>query len=142
MIIENLSENDFFTLIVFNQTSKLLVPRCTLSTKTAADVKRQVEMLSCSGTTNLYDAIKTAYDYIARNESPQTKQEFINRHVVILTDGQPTVDPPDLNDQSSKQSSYTRLMTGKQSSSMEKNTRWFMLLASRTTIWTINSCAQ
>jgi hypothetical protein len=113
IIVRNLTPHDSFTLVEFSQTASVRVGRTKVTADAADRLIRSIESLRADGNTNLYDGLKTAYDYLTKNPPPQDKEEFLNRHIVVLSDGCPSVNPP-----STYPSPYTGLMQHMQHQSL------------------------
>lgn len=94
IIAENLCETDSLTLIPFNDTATIQCPRMQMTPDNVKKLKQEGSQLKPNCSTHLYDAIDTAFKYIKVNPLPQTDEQFINRHIVVLTDGEPTQNPP------------------------------------------------
>lgn len=93
VIVENLSECDHLTIITFGSDAKVLLARHAMTPENVKLVHKTIDKIICNGMTNLYDGIKTAYSYSRRNPLMQDSKQFINRHIMVLTDGCPNIDP-------------------------------------------------
>ncbi len=91
VIVTNLSEHDSFTLITFATDAEVVIPRMKMTSENVEIVKQKLTRLECGGSTNLYDGLETTFSYLHRHPLKQTKEEFVNRHIMILSDGCPNV---------------------------------------------------
>jgi Mg-chelatase subunit ChlD len=92
VVIANLSAGaDYLTIITFASSAKVVFPRQQIHAASAKKACELVASIECDGMTNLYDALHTAYSYIKRHPLEQTAEQFINRHIMILSDGSPNV---------------------------------------------------
>ena len=112
VVLSNLSPQDHFTVIVFNQCSRVLQARTSGSHQNVTSAKQLLDKTECDGQTNLYDAIDTAYRYLELNPLKQAAHEFVNRHIIVLTDGEPTVAPKGYTD-CKESKPYTELIDKK-----------------------------
>jgi uncharacterized protein YegL len=81
-LVDILRAEDTFSLTTFSTNAEVVA-----SGKLSANqekVKRQIEQIQASGTTNLHAGLKLAYEQVARHQ----KSEWINA-VILLTDGRP-----------------------------------------------------
>jgi Mg-chelatase subunit ChlD len=96
VIMGSLSSSDFLTVITFNSEAKVLLPRCSMSNKNVERAKTALNGIVCSNQTNLYDGLKTAFSYMEFNSTNPSKEDFVNRHIMVLTDGCPNATPNQL----------------------------------------------
>ena len=94
IIAKNLSGDDFITLVTFSAQAQVVLPRRNVTPISMLEIERTIEDLDPSGNTNMYDALKVTFEYIEANPIKQRDEQFLNRHMILLTDGKPTVDLP------------------------------------------------
>jgi len=90
--IDDQSGNNNIGLITFNSRTDLLVPMDGLETN-RSELTSQIEGLDARGNTALYEALINAVDELSKNSDPSRIQA-----IVLLSDGQNTVDNYRLND--------------------------------------------
>lgn len=88
-IVNTLNKNDYLTIITFSNMGKMLVDKKNMTTENKKIVTEKIQQLKPDGGTNLWDGIKCGIDMIA-----QTQQCGHVNALFVLTDGQPTVEPP------------------------------------------------
>jgi len=89
--IGTLSSEDFLTIVTFSSSAEVALSRIPMTPDNAAKALKFLDNVTCGGYTNLMDGLKTAYTFMRMYPLPQTKEQFINRHIVVLTDGQPNL---------------------------------------------------
>ncbi len=87
MLVEQLDENDVFSLVVYDTEVNVLVPASRIAGKRKA-LQRTIERIQTGGSTALYDGVKAGGDQLL---------EFFNRQhinrVLLLSDGLANVGP-------------------------------------------------
>ncbi|XWV24552.1 hypothetical protein QJ856_gp1239 [Tupanvirus deep ocean] len=92
-IVESLNSNDYFSLISFSTNSTIHCPPIKMTAASKIFVKQEIEKLTPDGKTNLWDGLVKAFAVLNKfNETNGYK--FGNSHVLLLTDGEPNIDPP------------------------------------------------
>ncbi|MDW8172572.1 MAG: VWA domain-containing protein [Anaerolineae bacterium] len=79
-IIQDLNPQDFISVVTFNDRATVIIPATATEDKTA--LRARISMISASGSTEIYQGLKTGYDEIRKNISPR----LVN-HIILLTDG-------------------------------------------------------
>lgn len=88
-IIKTLNEHDFITIITFSNQGEKIIEEKQMTNTNKEFILTEVNKLRPNGGTNLWDGIRCALDVIYRS----TIIGCLNS-LFVLTDGQPTVEPP------------------------------------------------
>ncbi|XWV25785.1 hypothetical protein QJ857_gp1303 [Tupanvirus soda lake] len=92
-IVESLGSNDYFSLISFSTNAAIHLIPTKMSSASKMLVKQEIEKLTPDGKTNLWDGLVKAFAVLNKfNETNGYK--FGNSHILLLTDGEPNIDPP------------------------------------------------
>lgn len=86
-IIRKLKPQDYFSLVVFSDRAEVIIPA-----QSGADVKRlesRVQMIQCSGATEIFSGLETGYNELLRNARGSSSS-----HMILLTDGRTYGDEP------------------------------------------------
>jgi hypothetical protein len=92
-ILEMLNENDTVSVLTFSDYSKFLSCSLPVTEQNKKTILISLENVNPAGTTNLWDAIKSSYSFLFKNNCLKSKQDFVNNHIMVLTDGEPNVTP-------------------------------------------------
>lgn len=87
-ILTILTEHDRFSIVTFNQSSLVLLPLCYMTPENKILALDRLSSLNASGSTNLWSGLKSSLDLF-----PNVTPNRIST-VFVLTDGEPTDDPP------------------------------------------------
>ncbi|MDX2141070.1 MAG: DnaJ domain-containing protein [Chloroflexota bacterium] len=79
-IIDQLGEQDIFSLVAFNDRAELVIPATTVTDKAA--LKARVSMMTASGGTEIFQGLEAGITEIRKFLAPR----LIN-HIILLTDG-------------------------------------------------------
>jgi Ca-activated chloride channel family protein len=79
-IIDQLTEQDTLSVVVFNDREEIIIPATYVSNKAA--LKAKVSMISASGGTEIFKGLSAGVDQNRRRLAPK----LVN-HVILLTDG-------------------------------------------------------
>ncbi|EAR92685.1 von willebrand factor type A (vWA) domain was originally protein (macronuclear) [Tetrahymena thermophila SB210] len=88
-IVQNLDEGDEFSMVTFSDNSKLV---CNYQQMTESNIKSSVDLINqCQpdASTNIWAGIEQGLEQM-QNDSNKNK----NQQLIVLTDGQPNVNPP------------------------------------------------
>lgn len=69
--------------------ANVLVQRTPVSKVAAEAIRLRLDDIQPDGYTNLWDGIKTAFTYLKSKPLVLDAAQFINRHIIVLTDGAP-----------------------------------------------------
>lgn len=89
VIIESLVAGDQIMIITFSSKTNTIVPLTKIGSVEKEAIIRKVDSLDAEGQTNLYDAVRDSIRQIlpySSSANPAT--------IIMLTDGEPTVNPP------------------------------------------------
>jgi len=79
-IIDQMSENDILSLIVFNDRASVIIPATRVEDKAA--LRARVSMIRASGGTEIYQGLEAGY-----KESKTYLSPMMINHIILLTDG-------------------------------------------------------
>lgn len=88
-IVETLNENDCFSVVTFSNQGNVLIEKQKITVVNKQTILNKIKNLKPYGGTNLWDGVKCAIDIIS-----QTQHTGHINSLFLLTDGQPTVEPP------------------------------------------------
>jgi Ca-activated chloride channel family protein len=83
-VVDRLSDNDYFSLVVFNEEPLSLIQSVQCTTEEKDKIKEIIKGVSIGGGTNISDALKEALNLLKRKLSSETVSSMI-----LLSDGQP-----------------------------------------------------
>lgn len=86
-----MGDNDEMAVIPFNNAARVAVPLTKTTTPNKNIIKNAVKGLRASGTTNIWDGLKTSLELLKQNFR---RVQGRNVFVVLLTDGEPNLNPP------------------------------------------------
>jgi uncharacterized protein YegL len=87
-IKEVMNEFDRLSIVTFADNAAVILPLTRMTAIGKRDVERTLSTLVASGTTNLWDGLKTGMDVLPQDTICN------NSFVVVLTDGVPSMEPP------------------------------------------------
>jgi Mg-chelatase subunit ChlD len=106
VIIESLRPGDRLGLIAFSDSAFELAPIRQINSDYDKQIlTRALDRYSASGSTNIYDAMIKAITTLSRSIQPGEPAS-----VFLLTDGEPTINPPDLRNQGVTRSTLDTVM--------------------------------
>ena len=85
-VVDRLSDNDYFSLVVFDEAPLSLIQSVQCTAEEKDKIKEIIMGVGISGGTNISDALKEALDLLRRKLSSETVSSMI-----LLSDGQPNV---------------------------------------------------
>lgn len=88
-IIESLSDSDELCIIKFNSVANLVCNFTKMTRVNKADINARIDLLYADGQTNIWDALRLAFDKISTID----KNKFVSS-IFLLTDGESNVNPP------------------------------------------------
>lgn len=90
-MIEFMGDDDEMAVIPFSNAAKIVVPLMRTSKPNKIIIRKAVKDLYGNGSTNIWDGLKTSLDLLKMSLK---KNEGRNVFVVLLTDGEPNLNPP------------------------------------------------
>lgn len=79
-IIRKLKEEDYFSLVTFSDRAEVVIP--AERTTDPKKLEARIQMIQCSGGTEIYSGLETGYNEILRNQ-----RNSPSNHIILLTDG-------------------------------------------------------
>ena len=86
-VIEGLGVDDYFSLITFSTYAEICLTPTKMTLAGKQLVKERLNKLTPDGSTNLWDGLIKAFGML--NSTP-----LANSHILLLTDGEPNIEPP------------------------------------------------
>ena len=92
-VAEMLGENDSLGLVAFHGEAHCILPPRRMDAAGRAAAHRAVDALAAGGTTNIWAGLREGLQCVEAM-SPGGEYDGVNTSVVLLTDGEPVVNPP------------------------------------------------
>ena len=93
-IIDGLDECDYFSLITFSTYAEICLTPTKMTFAGKQVVKDELNKLTPDGSTNLWDGLIKAFGMLNKFN---TDHNLTNSHILLLTDGEPNIEPPNGN---------------------------------------------
>lgn len=89
--VNALSPGDSFSLIKFASSASIVTENTHIDVYNKEHISESINSLQPTDTTNIWDSLRVAFELIERNHNTSNP---MNVAIVLLTDGQPSIDPP------------------------------------------------
>ena len=89
-VIESLCGHDSLAIVTYSDISSVVLPLTKMTRKSKEEAWRLVNSLRTTGSTNLWAGLKSAMDMVVSSEV----DDNCNSSILLLTDGQPNIEPP------------------------------------------------
>ena len=84
-------DKNLFGIVTFDGNARSVLPLTRMNSAGKVKALRVINSIRPGGTTNIWEGLRTAFQVV---DSPYNGRTVQKRHVWLLTDGQPTYDPP------------------------------------------------
>lgn len=93
-VVRILQDKDRFSLVVFSDKGKLVLPLTLLTAEGRKSVGAAIDAIEAKGQTNLWDGLRVGLDALRRDDAKSAGSGKRQSTMMLLTDGQPNITPP------------------------------------------------